>query len=737
MATVLETPTHNHNPSSTGSNAARVMRATGPFRVGFVGTGFISDWHAKALKGVRNANLVAVCDRHEGRRSEFADNYQIKERYADWNTMFQEADLDAVHILLPPELHVPAVRDALNAGVNVLVEKPLAVASSDIAELIELANEKGLTLAVGHNFSFDPSYEQLRSDLQSGVLGRPDIITITWNRELPQILAGSSVGWLFHDPINILLEVGPHAVGHMIDLMGGKPDSLTARADKPREMENGQPCYRRWTIDADYGETLVRIVFSFIPGYTEHTVHVRGTLGSGVADLENWNYDRQLHTHYQDDFDRFWMTHGRAGQIAKQARRNIRNWAAAKIGMSPRGNQYAYSIQQAAQSFYDNIGTATDVRLDAQTGQAVIETIEDIGRAAGVERIKTDTKHGTAEATTVRHDVADVLVIGGTGFIGRETVKQFVAAGKKVRVLARDPKRFAGNPEWAQVDIRQGDTSDRESLRAAMSDVSTVVHLARAYGNTWDDFAIHDIPATRTIAELCLEVGVKRFVYSGTIDSYYAGKQGDELTEDVPLDPKIEWRKPYARAKAVSEDMLKEMRDKQGLPLVIVRPGIVIGTGGDPRHWGVGMFTHGTVAKLWGKGDNKLPLVLVQDVAAALVAIERTPNINGETFNLIGDPIMNAHEYIEELEQAAQFKLQVRPTPIYRYYFADMVKYAAKVAVRHPGRFMPSYRDWQGRTQLAWFNCQKAKDVLGWQPATSREELAEKGIRQPVREFLN
>jgi predicted dehydrogenase len=117
-------------------------------------------------------------------RNSFGDRYSVPHRFADWNAMLASGEVDAVHILLPPELHDRAIRDSLHHGVHVLVEKPMTVGSEQLDELLPLADERGLKLGVSHNFSFDPSYEKLRADLRCGILGRPDVITITWNREL-------------------------------------------------------------------------------------------------------------------------------------------------------------------------------------------------------------------------------------------------------------------------------------------------------------------------------------------------------------------------------------------------------------------------------------------------------------------------------------------------------------------------------------------------------------------------
>ena len=109
-------------------------------------------------------------------------------------------------------------------------------------------------------------------------------------------------------------------------------------------------------------------------------------------------------------------------------------------------------------------------------------------------------------------------------------------------------------------------------------------------------------------------------IYTGTIDSYYAGARAGTITEETPLDPRISGRNYYARAKALSEQTLVGPLSGARLPVVIVRPGIVIGRGGGPLHWGVGMWSYDAICQLWGQGRNPLPLVLAADVAAALVA---------------------------------------------------------------------------------------------------------------------
>jgi nucleoside-diphosphate-sugar epimerase len=177
------------------------------------------------------------------------------------------------------------------------------------------------------------------------------------------------------------------------------------------------------------------------------------------------------------------------------------------------------------------------------------------------------------------------------------------------------------------------------------------------------------------------------------------------------------------------------MHRERGLPLVIVRPGIVIGRGGSPFHWGVGMWWNDAVCQIWGDGKNKLALVLVGDVVAGLIAAMKTPGIEGRSFNLVGEPLLTAQEYLDELDRADAIKIQRHATPIARFYLMDMMKWMVKVAVRHPDRRLPSYRDWESRTGRAVFDCSAARVTLGWKPVGDREELVRLGIVEPFRDF--
>jgi predicted dehydrogenase/nucleoside-diphosphate-sugar epimerase len=721
--------------------------------VALLGAGYIADWHALALRSVDGVELVAVCDQVRAKAEALARKFGMAGVYESLEEMLAAEQLDAVHVLTPPDRHFEAARAVLEAGVSVFLEKPMCDRAEDCAALVRLAGERGLRLGVGHNFLFAEIYEQLRRDVKSGALGLIDDVVITWHRPLAQAVHGPFDAWMLREPRNILLEVGSHSVAHMLDLMG-EPEALEVRASNATELPTGGEFYRRWQVNGLKGRTAIELRFSFVPGFPEYTIHVRGSLASATVDFERNIYTVDEHRASDPDFETYGIVLARAKSLKRQARRTLWSYVRSKLKMEKRGNPYGASIARAMDAFYG--AQVLDERVDGRFGVRVIRVCEKLGELAN---LPVSGEHATgaeapadggpmevrAEARTLRCDAsssagagAQILVLGGTGFIGKELLRQLINSGHAVRALVRSAAGIPADLRTSQhLECVVGDLGNKEDILLAMRGVETVFHLARANVKSWADYQALEIEATRRVAECALEADVKRLIYTGTIDSYYAGAGAGTITEQTPLDPRIGRRNLYARAKAASEEILERMRREQGLPLVILRPGIVIGRGGSPFHWGVGMWWNDAVCQMWGEGNNKLALVLVEDVAAGLMAAMETPGIEGRSFNLVGDPLLSAEEYLDALDRAGGIRIQRHATPIWRFYLMDMMKWAVKVAVRHAERRLPSYRDWESRTGRAVFDCSAAKAVLGWRPVGDREELIRRGIEEPFKEFTN
>ena len=141
-----------------------------------------------------------------------------------------------------------------------------------------------------------------------------------------------------------------------------------------------------------------------------------------------------------------------------------------------------------------------------------------------------------------------MLVLGGTGFIGRHLVAALAERGLAIRVATRNLASASIALNGLPVELLEGDLAQAVFLDRALEGIEVVYDLARASGDKWEDYYRSDVLVTRTVAERAMAKGVRRFIYTGTIDSYYSGNPTDAIGADTPLDPKIGARNPYARS---------------------------------------------------------------------------------------------------------------------------------------------------------------------------------------------
>ncbi|HVH06925.1 MAG TPA: Gfo/Idh/MocA family oxidoreductase [Myxococcota bacterium] len=714
-----------------GEGAARGAAASPPaLRVGFLGAGYIADWHRRALRFVPEARIAAVCDRAPGRAEALAAAVGAT-AYATLGEMLRAEPLDAVHVLVPPDQHFAAAREILAAGVAVLLEKPMCTTAEECAELERIAERNGVRLAVSQNFLFDPSFERLVHDVRAGRLGPLDALHVTWNRELPILRAAPPGAWMLAEPGNILLEIGSHLLAHVVEV-AGVPVDLAVRADREITLPGGRRFVRRWRIDAVCGPTAVAVEACFAPGFPEYRVHARGALGAATADLERGTYTFEHSSRAAADLARFAGAIRTATALAAQTARGVVDAALAKAGALRPANPFEASIAGALRAFY--AGLARPGELDPRIAAARGRTVVELGLAIGARAGAPAGPIRAPRPRAARDLACETLVLGGNGFIGRALVRRLLEDGATVRVLSRTA---AGVPEEAAgLDVALGSRNDAAALDAALRGVRVVYDLARSQGPTWEDFEREDVAGARLVGERCLAHGVERLVYASTIDGYYAGAAESTITEATPLDARIATRNLYAQAKVAAETALAALQER-GLSLVIARPGIVIGRGASPMHGGVGEWSGLGAVATYGAGDAPLPLVLVDDCADALARMKDRPGLDGRSFNLVGPPLLTARGYLDALERVGHLALRRTARPIWRFYAADVAKWLVKVAVRHPGRSRrPSRRDFASRTFRARFDASAARRELGWSPCDDAEELIARGIAAPLAELL-
>ncbi|QGQ19096.1 gfo/Idh/MocA family oxidoreductase [Cellulomonas sp. JZ18] len=188
-----------------------------PLRVGLVGYGGAGRGiHARLLRATGHV-VVAVVTRHRGDavREDWPDARVVPDLPA---LLERPQDLDLVVVASPTGEHVAHVRAVLEAGVPVLVDKPLATTEQEAAALVRLAQERDGRLTVFQNRRWDPEQLTLRGLLDVGELGRVHRFERRWERFRPE----PQRRWKEEDPVGggLLLDLGAHLVDSAVQLFG-------------------------------------------------------------------------------------------------------------------------------------------------------------------------------------------------------------------------------------------------------------------------------------------------------------------------------------------------------------------------------------------------------------------------------------------------------------------------------------------------------------------------------------
>lgn len=196
------------------------------FRWGLIGPGRIAESFAQALTVIDDAKLYAVASRNEQRAISFASKYNVETSYQQYAELVNDDNIDAVYIATPHRFHYEQIKLCLEAGRAVLCEKPLTVNATQSQELITLAKSKGLFLMEAVWTRFLPVYAQVKTWLDSGVIGEVKSLHSNFGFCLPRDLDDRTYN---HDLAGgVLLDMGIYNITVSQWVYGENPESIQA-----------------------------------------------------------------------------------------------------------------------------------------------------------------------------------------------------------------------------------------------------------------------------------------------------------------------------------------------------------------------------------------------------------------------------------------------------------------------------------------------------------------------------
>ena len=211
-----------------------------------------------------------------------ADRWGIAGRYADAAEMIGK--VDAVHVLVPPFLHRRVAEPLLQAGLHVLLEKPMAETPADCAALQQAAAAAGVALGVNQNFVYHPAQVALQKQVRSNRIGPVRHVSVLYNMPLRQLDAGQLGHWMFAEPRNLLLEQAVHPLSQIEDLLGPVL-AVEAQAQPPRTVGEGLQLITGWLLSLRCERGTAQLQFALGQSHPVWTVTAIGDDGLLEADI--------------------------------------------------------------------------------------------------------------------------------------------------------------------------------------------------------------------------------------------------------------------------------------------------------------------------------------------------------------------------------------------------------------------------------------------------------------------
>ncbi|BDI33217.1 oxidoreductase [Capsulimonas corticalis] len=216
------------------------------YRIGVLGAGaFASRRHLPALQSDPRARVVAACRRDPEALATFADHFHIPDRYTNWEAMLNDAALDGVLIATPHDQHYAQAKAALECGLHVLMEKPMALSGEEAKELADLAHLLGRSLVVAFNPPYWRHTNALRAGIAAGRVGDLESVDIRISvsaaavfgkAPMPETMPGVVRPTLFRaDPAanggGNLMDGGGHLFSELLWVTGRAPLAVSALMD--------------------------------------------------------------------------------------------------------------------------------------------------------------------------------------------------------------------------------------------------------------------------------------------------------------------------------------------------------------------------------------------------------------------------------------------------------------------------------------------------------------------------
>src|SRR5580658_7090545 len=616
-------------------------------RVGLVGAGYISEFHARAIQRVPSARIMGITDVVSSRATALSARFSVPKVFPTMEAMMDEG-VDVIHILPPPDTHAQLAIAALRNGCHVLVEKPLAMNAEEVDRISVAAATAQKSVCVNHSMLYDRFVSKALNIIRSGAIGEPLTFDYFRSSEYPPY-RGGRLPVHYQDGGYPFLDQGVHALYLAESFLGVIED---AKAFYGTHGGDSNLLYDEWRVAARCQRGTANIQISW-----------------NVRPLQNWFVGQGTRGVLRANLFAMWVIHtpqlplpkapARALQamseglsICRQVPANVARFAAKKIV------QYD-GLHSLIAAFYRALQTGAPMPVPIEQARSTVYWTNRVSQQADAAKIKFQ-----AQFEDEKH--FKILVTGANGLIGRHLARRLLKEGNRVRLFVRR-KPEAEFMDDANVEVVLGDLGDPTAVDRAVAGTEIVYHVGAAMKGGAHDHERGTVCGTQNIVDSVLRHDVQRLVYISSLSCLHAAmaQRGDLITEDWPVEPSPSKRGAYTQAKTAAEKIVLDAVRDRHLRAVLLRPGRVFGPGMTLLTPEVARKI-GRLLVILGDGTRELPLVFVDDVVDAIILAAETSKFDGSVFHIVDRIQVTQNQVVQDYisKNAKMAKAIHVPVPI-------------------------------------------------------------------------
>lgn len=326
-----------------------------------------------------------------------------------------------------------------------------------------------------------------------------------------------------------------------------------------------------------------------------------------------------------------------------------------------------------------------------------------------------------------------VLVTGATGYLGRHLIQRLLADDVDIVAVGRDvnARPWPEHPRLQAAWCDLGREASVRELADTAGPVDVIIHSAAVTSGSHAEAMRGSVLGSKHLLDAFGGSGA-RFVLVSSFSCYKltALRPWAVLDEHAPIEDCLRLRDSYTITKTRQERLVRDACADKGLPLVVIRPGKIYGSGSFGLPPQLGLDLKG-IAYLWMGGNHPLPLTHVVNCADAICLAGLRDEAAGETINIVDDDLPTQKQFMRLYRECCGPMPRAHRIPDWGFrLFVRIMEWASRKTKGNVPPVLTKYRAENLWKPLRYSN-RHAKDVLGWQPKVGWQE----GVRDMLAEL--